>query len=183
MRPIFTIHAGEYLVGAEIEKRFKKVKVWLPSKDTGIDLLITDYKNIKTVSLRVKFSKDWLVTHVKNNLHIGLESCGWWSLNRDKIKNSPADFWVFCLYGFKQKKIDCVIIEPRVLLEKLSKLHGNSRTIQSYLWVTNKNKCWETRGLNKKDHALIADHRYRNASRDFSVYLNNWNKIINKLKF
>jgi hypothetical protein len=34
MKPIFTIHAGEYLVAAEIEKSLKNVTVWLPSKDT-----------------------------------------------------------------------------------------------------------------------------------------------------
>ena len=46
MKPIFTIHAGEYLVAAEIEKTLKEVTVWLPSKDTGIDLLLA-YKSNK----------------------------------------------------------------------------------------------------------------------------------------
>ncbi len=40
MKPLFTIHAGEYLVGERIEKNFKEWNVWIPSKDTGIDLLV-----------------------------------------------------------------------------------------------------------------------------------------------
>ena len=60
MKPISSIHAGEYLVGTHIEENYKTFNVWLPSKDTGIDLLVTDKTNNKTVSLQVKFSKDFL---------------------------------------------------------------------------------------------------------------------------
>jgi predicted helicase len=63
MRPLFTVHAGEYLVGAHIEWRFKRVNVWVPVRDTGVDLLVSDEWNRQTVSLQVKFSKDFLVTH------------------------------------------------------------------------------------------------------------------------
>ncbi len=46
MRPLFTIHAGEYLVGSEIEQHFKKEKlnVWIPSRGADIDLLVSDPK-------------------------------------------------------------------------------------------------------------------------------------------
>jgi len=60
MKPIFSIHAGEYLVGTHIEENYKNFNVWLPSKDTGVDLLVTDQANSKTASLQVKFSKDFL---------------------------------------------------------------------------------------------------------------------------
>jgi len=60
MKPIFSLHAGEYLVGTHIEENCKNLHVWLPSKDTGIDLLVTDQTNSKTVSLQVKFSKEEL---------------------------------------------------------------------------------------------------------------------------
>ena len=62
MRPIFTMHAGEYLFGSYLENEFKGFNIWIPSRDTGIDLLVTDSKNRKTVSLQVKFSKDFLPT-------------------------------------------------------------------------------------------------------------------------
>jgi hypothetical protein len=36
MKPLFTIHAGEYLTGYEIEKQFgKKFNDWVPNKDEG----------------------------------------------------------------------------------------------------------------------------------------------------
>src|SRR5436305_1888957 len=40
MKPLFTIHAGEFLVASYIEQRFKDYLVWLPSRDLGVDLLL-----------------------------------------------------------------------------------------------------------------------------------------------
>jgi hypothetical protein len=40
------------------------VNVWIPTKDTGVDLLVSDRKNKKAVSLQVKFSRDFLATHM-----------------------------------------------------------------------------------------------------------------------
>jgi len=181
MRSIFTIHAGEYLAASFIEKKFKNCNVWIPSKDTGIDLLITNSTNKKTTSIQVKFSKDW-TTHIPEALQRGLKSCGWWTLNRDKLKKSPANFWVFVLYGFSQESIQYVIISPQELLKKLTLIHDNSKIIQTYLWVTKKNKCWETRGLKKEEQILIANHMYSNRRRDFKEYLNNWTVIEKELK-
>lgn len=95
MRPLFTIHAGEYLVGFHIELHLRapngdKVNVWVSSKETGTDLLVTDQK---MTSLQVKFSKDFLLTHGRPEYRDKLFSCGWWTLNREKIRES----WVFVL--------------------------------------------------------------------------------------
>jgi len=182
MRSIFTIHAGEYLVGSYIEEKFKDFNVWIPSKDSGVDLLLTDPKNKKTVSLQVKFSKDFLVTNMEDNFLMGLISCGWWVLNQDKIKKSLADFWIFVLYSFNQKNKQYVIIEPEELFKKLTNLHPNTKNIQSYLWVTKKYKCWEVRGLKKKELILVANHKYDNKDRDFTKYLNNWETIKIRLR-
>lgn len=57
MKSLFTIQAGEYLVGSYIESNFKNINVWMPSKDTGINLLLTNSNNSKTVSLQINFSK------------------------------------------------------------------------------------------------------------------------------
>ena len=51
MKPMFTVHAGEYLVGSYIEENFKNLNIWVPSRDSGIDLLITNKDNKKTVSI------------------------------------------------------------------------------------------------------------------------------------
>lgn len=184
MRPIFTIHVGEYLIGSYIEEKFNDFNVWVPAKDSGVDLLVTNEKNNRTVSLQVKFSKDFLGTHMEDSLQRGgLKSCGWWTLNRDKLEQSPSDYWIFVLYScFNQKTRQYVIIKPEELLKKLTKLHGNNKTIQSYFWVTQKNKCWETRGLKKEKQILIANHIYDNEDRDFTEYLNNWVQIERKLK-
>jgi len=94
MKPLFTIHAGEYLVGALIEQRFKRLNVWIPLRDTGIDLLVSDRRNSRSVSLQVKFSKDFLVTHMGPAFQKQLRACGWWTINRDKLRASPADYWI-----------------------------------------------------------------------------------------
>jgi hypothetical protein len=63
MRPIFTVHAGEYLVGTYIEENLPHLNVWIPSRDIGTDLLVTDSTNKRAVSLQVKFSKDFMALH------------------------------------------------------------------------------------------------------------------------
>jgi len=63
VKPLFTIHAGEFVVGDFLERKFRKVNVWVPSKDTGVDLVVTDKKNKKAISLQV-FSRDFLATHM-----------------------------------------------------------------------------------------------------------------------
>ena len=147
MQPLFTIHAGEYLVGSYIESHFKRYNVWVPSKDTGIDLLVTDSKNDKTVSLQVKYSKDWTTTHMKPEFNNRFKAWGWWTLNRTKIKSSKADLWIFVMQSFAHKTIECVIIPPKTLLEILDKIHEPKKRIcQSYMWVRNDKTCWETRG-------------------------------------
>ena len=191
MQPIFTIHAGEYLVGSHIEQNLKnntgkKFNVWVPSKDTGVDLLVTNHENTKTVSIQVKFSKDFLVTHGRPEYQNKLISCGWWTLNREKIEKSLADIWIFVLHAFDQKNMQYVIITPAELKKRLDTLHPNDKLIQTYLWVTKSKsqKCWETRGLKKKDTNSIVDGNYNGPdkeSRNFSEYLNNWATMIKKL--
>lgn len=103
MKSLFTIHAGEYLVGSHIESKFKNLNIWLPSKDTGIDLLLTNKSNSKTLSIQVKFSKDFLATNMDELFQSGLKSCGWWTLNKKKIEKSNADFWIFVYKVLIQK--------------------------------------------------------------------------------
>src|ERR1700738_2367050 len=83
MKPMFSVHAGEYLTGSHIEKQFRRVNLWVPAKDTGIDLLVSDRANRQTVSLQVKFSKDFLVAHMQKEapeFQHKLRACGWWTL-------------------------------------------------------------------------------------------------------
>jgi hypothetical protein len=174
MKPLFTIHAGEYLVGAFIEQHFKSVNVWIPLRDTGIDLLVSDRRNDRNLSLQVKFSKDFLVTHMGPSFQKQLRACGWWTINRDKLRASPADYWVFVLQGFASRSVDFVVIPRQDLLRRLSAVHGRHKVIQSYIWVTEANRCWETRGLNRAQQLLIAQGDFQHRHRDLTAWLNNW---------
>ena len=178
MKPLFTIHAGEFLVDHEIQRRFRRVNVWIPAKDTGVDLLVSNRSNKKTVSLQVKFSRDYLVTHVKHALlHQELRACGWWTPTRQQIETSRADYWIFVLVGFANRSTDFIIIKPDELLKRLNAIHGHTKKFQSYLWVTRSGMCWETRGLNRSEHLSIAGTIFKSEDRNFTAYLNNWQAI------
>jgi hypothetical protein len=183
MRPLFTIHAGEYLVGDYIERTFPGWNLWLPSKDTGVDLLITDAKNRKSVSIQVKFSKDFNPTHGSPLLQSRLLAAGWWTHDARKIQTSEADFWVFVLPSFVEKEISFIVLPPTELLRRLRAIHGKSKSrIHSYLRVTKTKHCWEARGLPNADQELIALDRFTDKNRDFTVFLNAWKQVEARLK-
>lgn len=187
MKPIFTIHAGEYLVATEIEKKYKNINVWVPSKDTGIDLLLTDKSNKKTISLQVKYSKDFNITHTTENLRQKIKGTGWWTLNKEKIKNSRADYWVFILYSLERKTHSYIIIKPQKLLKFLENLpksndKRNKNRLDCYITVTTDGKAFETRGLKRKEIEELLEGRSNNKERDLTKFLNNWDSILNKLK-
>jgi len=187
MTPLFTIHAGEYLAGSYIERHFKnRMNVWIPSKDTGIDLLVSDRQNRRTASLQVKFGKDFL-PEMGAELQGPLRVCTWFTINRDKLRKSQADFWVFVLSGFKRRSPDFVVVPTAEFRRRLKRIHGprGKRVIQSYLWVTERNRCWETRDLKdgKDDERRIAAGVYGNPVRDFTKFLNEdgWGALARRL--
>lgn len=136
------------------------------------------------VSVQVKFGKDYLPTAKDPKFRKKLRVSCWFALNRAKLKKSEADFWVFVLYGFKSQTPDYVVIPVGKLRERLRKIHGGkSKTIQSYLTVTKKNRCWETRDLidGKADEHRIADGAYKHRTRDFTKWLNEWEPLVRKI--
>ncbi|OHD59411.1 MAG: hypothetical protein A2014_12790 [Spirochaetes bacterium GWF1_49_6] len=187
MKPIFSIHIGEYLVGNYLEKKFKKCNLWIPSKDTGIDFLMTNSDNTRNVSFQVKYSKDFL-PEMEAFHQDKLDACGWWTLNAEKIKNSSANFWIFAPFCFKKRNVDSlVIIDPNVLSTRLEAIHSKPKSLQIYFWIKGK-QCWETRGLRKDQQEQISNNSYRpqdemSKLRDFSSYLNQWDGIKSKLGF
>ena len=184
MKLLFTIHAGEYLVGTYIERTYRDWNLWVPSKDTGVDLLATDKTNRKSVSLQVKFSKDFSATHRSPQIQ-KLLSAGWWTHDPKKIEKSSADFWVFVLPSFVEKETSFIILPPNELIRRFKAIHGKlPNRVQSYLRVTRgkKARCWEARGLSKADEQDIAENRYSNTDRDFTEFLNAWKQIEARLK-
>ena len=175
MKPMFTVHVGEYLVGEHIGHVYPRWNVWIPSKDTGIDLLVSDGKNHKTVSLQVKFSKDFNLSRLLQSHFL---ATGWWTHDPKKIEKSRADFWVFVIPSFIENQTNFIILPPAELLRRLIAIHGGSHTrIHSYLEVTKNQQCWETRNLTKADRERIASGGYSEADRDFTVFLNAWTQI------
>lgn len=174
MRPIFTVHAGEYIVASEIEKQYKNHRVWIPSKDDGIDLLVTNELGRQPATIQVKFSKDHLASGKDKNATHAIKAGGWWKFNREQLRNSPADLWVLVLCGFDTRTYDFVVIKPKELAAKFQSIAPEGETIQSYIWVTHGGKCWETRGLGKHDLAAICDGSFSDRTRDMTAYLDKW---------
>ena len=168
MKPLFTVHAGEYLVGSHIEKHYKKWNIWVPSKDTGIDLLVTNANNTKTVSLQVKYSKDWTPNDAPSLVDSQLIASGWCCLQEKKIRQSNADLWVFVLPSFVEHSINFVIISPAELLRRFKLVFGKSeKRFDSYL-----------------RQALIACGQFKEPNRDFTPFLNSkgWIELEKRLK-
>jgi hypothetical protein len=178
MRPIFTVHAGEFLVGEYIEQTFKDKNVWVPTKDRGLDLLITNETNSKSLSVQVKFSRDFLPT-MKLEAHARkeLRSCTWFSLDRDKIARSVAEVWVFVLLGFETKSRDFLAISPQEILRRLEKIDPQKARYQVYIWVTNQDRAWLTRGVTKDEQLRISEGTFHDELRDVSAALNNWERV------
>jgi hypothetical protein len=188
MKPLFSIHEGEYLVGEFLEKN-TAFSVWVPSKDTGEDLLVVNAEKTSMASLQVKFSKDFLVTHNKPEMFKHILCGGWWSLNASKIRESKADFWVFVLFPFlvpkkastKRRNLGSnaqfVIIRPTDLYTKLSGSNGERATFHVYLNISRDGaRCLQTRGL-RKSNSYFIDSLDIEPCRDFSNNLNCWDEL------
>ena len=179
MRPMFTVHAGEFLVGEHIEKRFPELNVWIPSKDTGIDLLVTNKKDSsKSVAMQVKMSRDYKPAHATDNFSRKLLAGGWLTLAHDKINKSSADYWVFILVSHERKmEPKYIIIPPSELLVRLVKIHGQSKRYHFYPWVLNTGVALQGRGLSKKEKKELAAGSYSLGDRDLSEYLEYWSPL------
>jgi hypothetical protein len=95
---------------------------------------------------------------------------------------------VFVLSGFKRRSPDFVVVPTAELKRRLRRIHGprGRKVIQSYLWVTERNRCWETRDLEdgKDDEHRIAAGLYENPLREFTGFLNKegWDVLARKLR-
>lgn len=179
MRPIFTVHAGEFLVGEHIEKKYSALSVWIPSKDTGIDLLVTNKSDpSKCVSLQVKLSRDYKLPHATDEFSRILVAGGWLCLSHDKIAKSQADYWVFVLVSHERKmNPKFVIIPPKELLKRLIGIHGKSKNYHFYPWLLDSGVALQGRGLSPQDKKNIADNSYPLGERDLTIYLENWRPL------
>lgn len=194
MKPIFTIHAGEYLVGEYLEQRYgakKGWRIWTPSKDTGIDLLVTSADCRKTFSIQVKFSKSFPQS-------FECVASGWWLLKYNAIQNSKADCWVFVLPAWPRNTDeknatkalnvdDCsfVVIEPKELLRRLNEIHPNVKKGGEYnVYLTKIGKdVLETREIGRGvEENITKVQKDKDQPRNFTVFADNWKALEKALK-
>lgn len=75
-----------------------------------------------------------------------------------------------------------IIIKPGELKERLEKIHKKQILYRVISGVTNHKRCWESRGVKKREQLLIKENKYTNDLRDFSDCLNAWHKIVNQME-
>ena len=136
MRPIFTVHAGEYLVAQYIEQLFAKdygIRVWIPSKDDGVDLLLTSKNRKKALGVQVKYSKDYALVE-KEPLYEALVK-GWFRINWKKLNQSKADVWVLVIPRYTNegcaKQVYYLVFKRKELIKRIK--GDASRAECSYL--------------------------------------------------
>lgn len=176
MKPLFTIHEGEFLVGDYINRKLgRKFDVWVPSKDSGVDLLVTRKRREgKPVRLQVKFSRSF---DIKQDFARHVIATSWFRLEPRKIRKSLADLWVFVILTLRHEE-HFVVIPKRELQRRVPRHVGKRWDL--YLWVYEDGSCYQVRDLNTEDRLETIRHRVRDRRRDFCEWLENWN-VLEKL--
>ena len=175
MKPIFTIHEGEFLAGDHINRRLgHKYDVWVPTKDSGVDLLVTRKRHRgQAVGLQVKFSRCF---EIRAELAPRLIATSWFTLEPQKIRRSQADLWVFVILTLKHDR-HFVVIPKRELQKRIPR--NSAKKWNLYLWVYNNRTCYQVRDLGKEEKFDTMHRGVRDQHRDFSEWLENW-KLIDK---
>jgi hypothetical protein len=176
MKPLFTIHEGEFLVGDYINRQLgRRFEVWVPTKDTGVDLLVTRKgRRGAPVGLQVKFSRGF---SIREEMARYLVATSWYTLDPKKIRASRADLWVFVILTLKHQA-HFVVIPTRELRKRIPR--GRGKHWNLYLWVFDGGSCYQVRDLSHEER-LDAVHRgVRDRHRDFSIWLENW-QLLDRL--
>lgn len=175
MRPIFTIHAGEFLAGDHINRKLGgKYDVWVPAKDSGVDLLVTRKRHRgRAVSLQVKFSRGF---SIPKELAQHVIATSWFVVNPQKLRRSQADLWVFVIITLSHEQ-HFVVIPKRELRKRIPRSCGKRWDL--YLWVYNNRSCCQVRELSKSEKLDTINRGVRDRNHNFSEWLENW-KLIDK---
>ncbi len=191
MRPIFTIHAGEFIFGEEVERLDSSVRLWLPTKDTGVDFLLTNQKNTKSVGVQVKMSRDYRPNVASSKFEEALDAAGWFVFSAKKLRQSEAEIWSLVLVSRERRSRPYFLnISPLELLEKLEAIHGKKDSYHLYIWVLSRAKltdvntengyiCIEGREIKKDGKEKIASGDYFFGERELTQYLDSWGFVKN----
>lgn len=176
MKPLFTIHEGEFLVGDHINRRLgHKFDVWVPTKDSGVDLLVTRKRRRgPPVGLQVKFSRGFSIAE---DMARHLLATSWFTLDPKKIRSSRAELWVFVILTLKHQE-HFVVMPTRELRKRIPR--GSGKMWNLYLWVFDNEVCCQVRGLATEEKHEVVRRGVRQPHRDFSKWLENW-KLLDVL--
>jgi hypothetical protein len=169
MKPLFAIDPGEQIVGQYLEDQ--GLRVWMPTYDDGVDLLVTNETMRHPVTVQVKFAnRDFAKDDHERYL-------GWFTLRRKVLDASHADYHVF---GFQRGKreTDFVVVPTDELQRRMAALHPHGDRIQVYLLLTEDGRCWEVRDLDEADRERIRQGKFEDPTRDFSQFRNRWEPVV-----
>lgn len=177
MKPLFTIHEGEFLVGDYISRTFgKQLEVWVPAKDDGIDLLVTHRsRRSNPVRIQVKHSRGFDARHRLPQEYQGCAR-GWYTLNPAKVHASRADLWIFVILTLQHEK-HFIIVPTADLKRRVPR--SVRKPWHMYLSVWKAGSCFNSRGMTKAALAAALDGQSIDAKHDFSPFLENW-KLLTK---
>jgi hypothetical protein len=164
-----------------IASNFPEKTVSEPTKDSGLDLLVTNQGNARTLKLKVHHSKDYVpqwttVEHVDLSVSKEFKAAGLFTPIRQQLDQSVADFWVLELSG-SEDKYDYVLIPPGELSNRLGVLPDGSRKHFIYVWMTKRGRAWLGRDLNEHQRKSIAENKFEKEDRELTKYLNDWTPV------
>ncbi len=173
MKPLFTVYAGEFLVGDYINRRLgRRFDVWVPTKDTGVDLLVTRRQRGGTpVGLQVKFSRSF---GIREEMARHLIATSWFTLDPQKIRESRADLWVFVILTLKHEAHFVVV--PISELRKRTP-RGSGKKWNVYLWVFDDGTCYQVRDLSNEERLTAMHEGVRDRRMDFTEWLERWDLL------
>jgi hypothetical protein len=174
MKPLFTIHAGEFLVGDYINRRLgKKFDVWVPTKDSGVDLLVTR-KDRKGGAVGLKFSRSFGIDEAMTQ---HLIATSWFTLDPAGIRKSQADLWVLVILNLRHEG-HYIVIPTEELRKRIPPACKGKWNL--YLWVLKNGFSYQVRDLPKEEKLDILHCGVKDKHRDFSQWLENWD-LLDKL--
>lgn len=176
MKPLFTVHEGEFLVGDHINRKLgKKYEVWVPTKDEGVDLLVTRRKGKqRPVRVQVKFSRDFGSKIIPAE---ELLARGWFTLKPEKIRKSKADLWIFAILTLRHQA-HYVLVPTKELKRRIPSKVGKKWHL--YPTVLRKGRCYDFRGMKKPEERMAVLGGIKKKKRDYSEFLENW-KLLGKM--
>ena len=170
MKPLFTVHEGEFLVGDFINRKLgKKYEVWVPTKDEGVDLLVTRRKGKqRPVRVQVKFSRDFGSKIIPAE---ELLARGWFTLKPEKIRKSKADLWIFVILTLRHQA-HYILVPTKELKRRIPKRLGKMWHL--YPTVLRKKRCYDLRGMKRSEERMAVLGGIKKKKRDYSEFLENW---------